>query len=200
VNGTGDCFQIFTAALGRPTDYLGTKIGVVQSLCIYYCILYLGCGWSGVDPGAGGPGPPYFWQSQFYFLHCIQCLNKIVLKLNFDFIVAEIRGVFLEVWGVYTCVCLCDPIGLHDKSVVFLSNIGGFRNCGRYCFLFCKGPILNEAILIPRIYARLQQIASNFSKFSWEASRRRSRFLARFGASPSYRASSFQNSWIRPGW
>jgi len=30
-----------------------------------------------------------------------------------------------------------------------------------------KGPILNdtEAILIPKIYARLQEIASNFSKF-----------------------------------
>jgi len=40
------------------------------------------------------------------------------LKLNFDFIVAEIRGVFGSV-GVYACVCLCDPIGLHDKSVVF---------------------------------------------------------------------------------
>jgi len=25
--------------------------------------------------------------------------EKIFLKLNFDFIVAEIRGVFLEVWG-----------------------------------------------------------------------------------------------------
>jgi len=40
------------------------------------------------------------------------------------------------------CVCLCDPIVLHDKSVVFLFNIGGFPNRGRYCFLFCKSPIL----------------------------------------------------------
>jgi len=41
-------------------------------------------------------------------------------------------------------VCLCDLIGLHDKSVVLLPNIGGFRNHGRYCFLFCKDPILND--------------------------------------------------------
>jgi len=50
------------------------------------------------------------------------------------------------VGGVCVCVFLCDPTGLHDKSVVFLSNrpIGGFRDRGRYCFLFCKGPILNN--------------------------------------------------------
>jgi len=46
--------------------------------------------------------------------------KKIFLKLNFDFIVVEIRGVLLEVRGcMRVCVCLCDPIGLHDKSVVF---------------------------------------------------------------------------------
>jgi len=54
----------------------------------------------GGSRGAGGPGPSYFWQSQFNFLHCIQCLKKIFLKLNLDFIVAEIRGVFGSV-GVY---------------------------------------------------------------------------------------------------
>jgi len=46
--------------------------------------------------------------------------GKIFLKLNFDFIVVEIRGIFLEIWGcMRVCVCLCDPIGQHDKSVVF---------------------------------------------------------------------------------
>jgi len=40
-----------------------------------------------------------------------------------------------------------------------------------------------EAILIPKIYARLQEIASNFSKFSGGGT-----FGARFGASPPYRA------------
>jgi len=44
--------------------------------------------------------------------------EKIFLKSNFNFIVAEIRGVFLEVWECMR-VCLCDPIGLLDKSVVF---------------------------------------------------------------------------------
>jgi len=32
--------------------------------------------------------------------------EKIYLKLNFDFIVAEIRGVFGSV-GVYAFVCVC---------------------------------------------------------------------------------------------
>jgi len=50
--------------------------------------------------------------------------EKIFLKLNLDFIVAEIRGVFGSV-GVYARVCVN-------------------QNCGRYCFLFSKGPILND--------------------------------------------------------
>jgi len=45
------------------------------------------------------------------------------------------------------------------------------RNRGRYCFLFCKGTILNDirGHSDPKSigYARLQEIASNFSKFSW---------------------------------
>jgi len=49
-------------------------------------------------------GPPIFGKVNFIFLHCIQCLKKIFLKLNSDFIVAEIRGVFGSV-GVYACVC-----------------------------------------------------------------------------------------------
>jgi len=60
---------------------------------------------SGTDPGGRGDKAPYFWQSQFYFLHCIQCLENIFLKLNLDFIVAEIRGVFGSV-GVNACVCI----------------------------------------------------------------------------------------------
>jgi len=34
-------------------------------------------GLSGADPGGAGGPPAYFWQSQFYFLHCIQCLKNI---------------------------------------------------------------------------------------------------------------------------
>jgi len=68
--------------------------------------------------GAGGPAP-YFWQSQFFTLYTMS--EKIYLKLNFDFTVAEIRGIFGSV-GVYmcVCVCLCDPMGLHDKSDFFI--------------------------------------------------------------------------------
>jgi len=77
------------------------------------------------------------------------------------------------------------------------------RNRGRYCFLFYKGPILNDirGHSDPKIYARLQEIASNFSKFSGEAPRPTAgvrAYGARFGASPPYRASPFQNFWIRP--
>jgi len=46
---------------------------------------------------------------------------------------------------------------------------------------------------MPKIYARLQEIASNFSKFSGEAPRRRSRFrrsVRYFAPLP------FPNSWI----
>jgi len=50
--------------------------------------------------------------------------EKIFLKMNVDFIVAEIRGVFGNV-GVYAC--LCDPIGLHDKSVFFYLISMGFE-------------------------------------------------------------------------
>jgi len=53
--------------------------------------------------------------------------EKLFLKLNFDFIVAEIRGVFGSVGSVCVCVCLCDPIGLHDKSVVFYQISVGFE-------------------------------------------------------------------------
>jgi len=56
---------------------------------------------SGAD--SGGPGAPVFGKVNFIFLHCIQCLKELFLKLNFDFIVAEIRGVF-GMCGVYACV------------------------------------------------------------------------------------------------
>jgi len=48
----------------------------------------------------GGPAPPYFWQSQFNFFTLYTMSEKIFLKLNLDFIVAEIRGVFGSVGGV----------------------------------------------------------------------------------------------------
>jgi len=76
------------------------------------------------DPGGGGPAP-YFGKVNFIFT-LYTMFGKIFLKLNLDFIglVAEIRGVFGRM-GVYACVCVN-------------------RNRGRYCFSFCKGPILNN--------------------------------------------------------
>jgi len=41
--------------------------------------------------------------------------EKMFFKFNFDFIVAEIWGVFGSVGGVCVCLCMCDPIGLYDK-------------------------------------------------------------------------------------
>jgi len=45
-----------------------------------------------------------------------------------------------------------------------------------------------EAILIPKVYARLQEIASNFSKFSGGGPQTPAG--ARFGASPPYHPAS----------
>jgi len=62
--------------------------------------------------------------------------------------------------------------------------------------------MISEAILIPKIYARLQEIASNFSKFSGggpQNPRRRSRLrrsVRGFAALQPPRP--FQNFWIRP--
>jgi len=75
------------------------------------------------------------------------------------------------------------------------------RNRGRYCFLFSKAQfwMISEAILIPKIYARLHEMASNFlKKFLGRPFAGARAFGARFGASPPYRASPFQNFWIRP--
>jgi len=58
---------------------------------------------SGGSRGGGGPGPPYFWQSQFNFFTLYTMSKEIFLKLNFDFIVTEIREIFGSV-GVYACV------------------------------------------------------------------------------------------------
>jgi len=52
--------------------------------------------------------------------------------------------------------------------------------------------MISEAILIPKIYARLQEIASNFSKFTGGGPQTPAGarvFGARFGASSPYRAS-----------
>jgi len=50
--------------------------------------------------------------------------------------------------------------------------------------------MISESILIPKIYARLQEMVSNFSKFSGGGPQTPAgarAFGARFGASPLYR-------------
>jgi len=56
--------------------------------------------------------------------------------------------------------------------------------------------MISKAILIPKIYARLQEIASNVSKFSGAGPQTPRRRLVRgFAPLPG---PPFQNSWIRP--
>jgi len=122
-----------------------------------------------------------FGKVNLFFFTFYTMSEKIFLKSNFDFIVAEIRGVFLEVWGcARVCVRLCDPIGLHDKSVVFYLISVGFEIVAATVFCSVKAQfwMISDAILIPKIYARLHEIASNFSKIFWgrpQTPRRRSR-------------------------
>jgi len=72
--------------------------------------------------------------------------------------------------GVRGCmcvsVCLCDPIGLHHKLVVFYLISVGFVAATVFCSAKAQFWIISKAILIPKIYAKLQEIAFNFSKFS----------------------------------
>jgi len=54
------------------------------------------------------PAPFLFLAKSILFYTLYTMPEKIFLKLNFDLIVAEIRGVFLEVWGcMRVCVCVC---------------------------------------------------------------------------------------------
>jgi len=57
---------------------------------------------AGADPG-GGP-PPLFLAKSNLFFTLYTMSEKIFLKVNFEFIVAEIRGVFGSVGGVCVCV------------------------------------------------------------------------------------------------
>jgi len=83
-----------------------------------------------------GAGPLFLAKSNYFFtLYTMS--EKIFLKLNFYFIVTEIRE-FLEVWGVCVFVCLCDPISLHDKSVVFYLISVGFEIVAATVFCSAK--------------------------------------------------------------
>jgi len=105
---------------------------------------YKRCRVPGADPGKrpGSPGPLFLAKLALLF-YIVYNVWKIFLTLNVDFIVAEIRGVLGSVGGVCVCVSVWSQ-GPTRQISRFLSNIGGFRYRGRYCYLFCKGPILND--------------------------------------------------------
>jgi len=94
--------------------------------------------------GRGGskgarPTPLFLAKSILFFLNCIH-VWKNIFEIEFWFYSGWNPRSFGSVGGKCVCVCLCDPIGLHDKSIVFLSNIGGFRNRGCYCFFVLQRP------------------------------------------------------------
>jgi len=78
-------------------DLSNIKLGSYCS-CRVFIVL------QGADPRGAGVRPPIFGKVDFFTLYTMS--EKIFLKLNFDFIVARIRGVLLEVWEVYACVCV----------------------------------------------------------------------------------------------
>jgi len=151
---------------------------------------------SGTDTGGRGARPLFLAKSILFFtLYTMS--EKIFLKLNFDFIVAEIRGVFGSV-GVYACVWSHRPT--RQISRFYLISAGFKIVAATVFFVLQRHNFDSEAILIPKIYVRLQEITSNFSKFSGEPNRLPAgarAFGAWFGASPPCRP-PFQNSWIRP--
>jgi len=128
------------------------------------------------DPG--GAGPLLFWQSQFIFFTLYTMSEKNIFEIEFGFYSVRNPRSFCKCGG---CMRVCVN-----------------RNRGRYCFLFSKGPILNDirGHSIPKIHARLQEIASNFSKISGGGPPDPPPALAPSGLRPL--TAPFQNSWIRP--
>jgi len=153
--------------------------------------------WPGRIQGGGGPGPPIFGKVSFIFLHCIQCLKNI-FEIEFWFYSGRNPKSFWKCGGVCVCVCLCDPIGLHDKSFIFyLISVGivtatVFFVLQRPNFEWYPTPFWSQKYMPG-------WIATNFSKFSEggpsPCQRSRLRRSVR-GFAPLH--PPFQNSWIRP--
>jgi len=127
--------------------------------CLYICTVVRG--------GSMGARPLFLAKSILFFtLYTMS--EKMFLKLNFDFIVAEIRGVFGSVGGVCgVCVSVWSHRPTLQISRFYLISVG-FEIVASTVFCSAKAQfwMISDAILIPKIYARLQEIASNFSKFS----------------------------------
>jgi len=111
----------------------------------------------GGSRGEGGPGPPIFGKVNFIF-YIVHNVWKNIFAIEVGFYSGRNRRSFWKCGGV--CVCVWIEI---VAATVFCSAKAPFW-------------MISEAILIPKIYARLQEIASNFSKFSGEAPGRSSRF------------------------
>jgi len=144
--------------------------------------------------GSRGPGAraPYFWQSFIFYI--VYNVWKNIFEIEFLFYSCRNPRSFWKCGGVCVCVCLCDPIGLHDKLVVFYQISVGFEIVAATVFCSAKAQfwMISEAILIPKIYTRLQEIASNFS--SPQAPRRRSHLRRSVRGLAPLLGPPFQNS------
>jgi len=70
----------------------------------------------GGSRGGGGPAPLFLAKSILFF-YIVYNVWKNIFKIEFWFYGGRNPRSFWKYGGV--CVCMCDPIGLHDKSGVF---------------------------------------------------------------------------------
>jgi len=131
---------------------------------------------------AGGP-PLYFWRSQFYFLHCIQCLKNI-FEIEFGFYTGRNPRIF---WRCGGGVCVCVWIEIVAATVFVLQR----THFEWYPRLFWSPKYMPDC-------RKSHLIFQNFLGSSTRPTAGARAFGARFGASPPYWAPPFQNSWIRP--
>jgi len=92
----------------------------------------------------GGPVPLFLAVNLFFYI--VYNVWKNIFEIEFGFYSGR-NPEFLEVWG-----CMCVWIEIVAATV--------------FCSAKAQFWMISEAILIPKMYARLQKIASNFSKFS----------------------------------
>jgi len=119
-----------------------------------------------IDNMGGSRGPLIFGKVNFIF-YIVYNVWKNIFEIKFVFYSGRNTRSFWKCGGVgYACVWI---------EIVAAT-----------AFCSAKAPfwMISEAILIQKIYARLQKIASNFSKFSGEAPRRRSRLPLGSGLRP----------------
>jgi len=79
------------------------------------CLSSQSCSTGADSGGPGGPPPIFGSHFLFYIVH-VYNVWKNIFEIEFWFYSGQ-NPSFWKCGGV--CVCVCDPIGLHDKSVVF---------------------------------------------------------------------------------